>query len=149
MATWFLLGYLTATFGLKWTLAIGATSWFLLYVIYYLSRPRWLIVVGQGFHGLAYVLFIIAGQIYVSQVAPKAIGSSAQGLLSLATNGFGLFLGTQLAGLTMQRATQAGRIQWRRVWIVPLAVALTGAVVLATAFQGRQTSAAAAAAEHK
>jgi hypothetical protein len=73
----------------------------------------------------------------VNQAAPTAISGSAQALITLATMGIGLFLGTQLAGATMQRATDAGRIQWRRVWIVPLTIVLAGVVVLALVFQGK------------
>jgi MFS family permease len=137
LATLLLLGVCLAHLGVKWTLTVGAGSWFLLYVIYFIGRPRLLIVLGQGFHGLAYVLFIIVGQIFVNQVAPSEIGNSAQSLLALATNGVGLFLGTQLAGITMENAETGGTFRWRKVWIVPLAILLAGVLVLALVFQGK------------
>ena len=132
-----LLGLCMTHLHAKWTLTIGAGSWFLLYVIYFVGRPRSLIVLGQAFHGLAYVLFIIAGQIYVNQAAPPDIRGSAQSLIVLATTGIGLFLGTHLAGLTMENAAAGGTFRWRKVWIVPLAILLAGILVLALVFQGK------------
>lgn len=152
IATLAALGVVYNHLGAKWTLAAGSASWTLLYVAYMVGRPRWLIVSAQGLHGLAYVLFIMGGWTFVDQAAPEAIRGSAQALINLVTMGIGLFLGTQLAGITMQRATEAGRIQWRRVWIVPLSVALAGSLVLATAFNEQHAKAAPAAAtavEHK
>jgi MFS family permease len=140
LATLAALGIVYDKLGAKWTLAAGATSWLLLYVVYMAGRPRWLLVGAQGLHGLAYVLFIMGGWKFVDQAAPKAISGSAQALITLATMGIGLFLGTQLAGATMQRATEAGRIQWRRVWIVPLGIVLVGILVLALLFQGTVTA---------
>jgi hypothetical protein len=138
VATLLLLGFCLAHLGFQWTLTVGASSWFLLYVIYFIGRPRTMIVLGQGFHGLAYVLFIIVGQIFVNHAAPPGIGNSAQSLLALATNGVGLFLGTQLAGITMENAAAGGAFRWRKVWVVPLGILLAGILVLALVFQGKQ-----------
>lgn len=134
IATLFALGIVYQSIGPRWTLALGSASWFALYVVYMIGRPAALIVVVQGLHGLAYVLFIMGGWTYVSEVAPKAIGGSAQSLISLVTMGIGLFLGTQAAGFFMERAKVGDRFQWGRVWIVPLVITLAGALALAGAF---------------
>jgi len=134
LATWAALGWLWAHAGPKWTLVIGSACWAGLYFIYMLGKPRWLIVVGQSLHGLAYVFFINGGWMFTDAAAPKEISASAQALLILATNGIGLFMGTQLAGFTMDRSNVGGQFRWRSVWIVPLAITLGGAVLLAVAF---------------
>ena len=134
IATWAALGWLWANAGPKWTLVIGSACWAGLFFIYVLGQPRWLIVVGQSLHGLAYVFFINGGWMFTDAAAPKEISASAQALLILATNGLGLFMGTQLAGFTMDMANTGGQFQWRRVWIVPTAIALGGALILAAAF---------------
>lgn len=133
-ATILLLGWLIETTGFQWTLAIGALSWTVLYVTYVTSKQMWPIVLIQAFHGVAYVLFMIGGQIFVSAVAPKEIGASAQSLIFIATNGVGLFLGTQLAGIVMQRNSVDGKFQWAKIWIVPMAITLAGALVFALLF---------------
>jgi MFS family permease len=134
LATWFLLMPCLKDLGYEKTLSIGAGCWLALYVVYVLTRARWLIVVAQVLHGLAYVWFIIAGQFFVNSVAPAAIQNSAQALLTLVTTGIGLFLGTQLAGITMDKFSGDGQFQWRKIWAVPLAITLAGVLVLATVF---------------
>jgi MFS family permease len=134
VATLVALGTVYQSIGPKWTLALGAASWFMLYVVYMIGRPAALIVVSQGFHGLAYVLFIMGGWTYVAQVAPTAIGGSAQALISLVTMGIGLFFGTQAAGFFMERAKVNDKFQWGRVWSVPLIVTLVGTLALAGVF---------------
>lgn len=134
VATWFILGALWSQAGPKWTLAIGAACWAGLYVIYVMGKPRGLIVAGQGLHGLAYVFFINGGWMFADLVAPEAIKASVQSVLILATNGIGLFLGTQLAGWTMDKNKANDRFDWPKIWLVPLAITLAAAVLLAVAF---------------
>jgi hypothetical protein len=117
--------------GPAWTMVIGAACWFLLYAAYVWSRKPWLIIPAQSLHGLAYVFFINSGWMFVSNVAYDEIQGSAYGLIWLATNGIGLLLGTNLASIVMDRFRVAGKFQWSRVFAVPLAVTLTGAIVLA------------------
>lgn len=136
IATWFALGLLTQVLGYKWTLTIGAASWLVMYIAYAVTKDKWLIVGTQVFHGLAYVFFIIAGQLYVNEVAPKTIAGSAQALIILVTTGIGLFLGTQLAGIVMDRFCVDGKFDWRKVWMVPGAIILVGVLALAVMFRG-------------
>lgn len=123
------------TLGFKWTLTIGAACWCLMYVIYVGTKPRWLIVAAQSLHGLAYVLFIIVGQIFANAVAPPEIRGSVQALIFAATVGVGLFLGTQLAGIVMDRFAVEGKFQWRKVWLVPCLIMLAGVLALALALR--------------
>jgi nucleoside transporter len=134
VATFFLLTLFWNKLGVQATLLIGAASWLALYVVYVLTRARGLIALAQVLHGLAYVFFINAGWMYVDSVAPASIKGTAQALIILATNGISLFLGTQLAGMTMDKFSAEGRFQWRKIWAVPLAITLAGVLILATAF---------------
>jgi nucleoside transporter len=134
-ATWFLLTKLTQEAGFKWTLTIGASCWLLLYAIYVLGRPRALIILAQPLHGLAYVFFIIAGQMCANNYATPDIVGSMQALIFAATTGVGLFLGTQFAGMVMDKNSVEGKFQWSKVWIVPCTIALIGVLVLAAIFQ--------------
>ena len=87
----------------KWILVIGAASWLLMYVVYVVKPQPLLVVIAQAFHGIAYVTFMIAGQVYAGDYAPKEIGGSVQALYFTATTGVGLFLCTQLVGWVMDR----------------------------------------------
>ncbi len=136
VATLFLLGGLVLSAGFKWTLTLGAASWLTLYVIYVLPRPPWLIVVAQSFHGLAYAFFIIAGQMFAGSVAPQDAGASMQALIFTAQSGVGLFLGTQFAGIVMDRHRVEGQFQWRRLFMVPGAIMLGCVLALILFFKG-------------
>lgn len=128
------LGY-GAFVGYQWTFVVGALCWTVLYVTYVTSKGTVLIMLIQAFHGLAYVFFMIGGQMFVGKMAPEAIGASAQSLIFIATNGIGMFLGTQLAGFVMEKNSVGGKFQWSKIWMVPLAITLAGAIVLAVLFK--------------
>jgi MFS family permease len=133
-ATILLLGWLIKIAGYQWTFVIGALCWSALFLIYMTGRSALWIVIFQAFHGLAYVFFMIAGQTFVGAVAPKAIVASATSLIFIATNGVGLFLGTQLAGYIMERNSSGGKFHWQKIWAVPLGITVAGALALALLF---------------
>ena len=134
VATFCLLGYCLGALGFKWTLTLGAGCWLAMYAVYVATKPRWLIVAAQTLHGVAYVLFMIVGQIFAESVAGPEIRSSMQALIFAATTGVGLFLGTQLAGIVMDRSSVEGKFQWRRIWLVPAGIMLIGVLAFATIF---------------
>lgn len=136
IATFFLMALLLERLGAKWTLIVGATFWLVLYIVYIKEKPRGLIVVSQSFHGLAYVLFVIVGQVFANTVASNEIRASTQSLLFAATSGVGLFIGTQFAGAIMDLFKKEGKFQWRRIFMVPGAIALVSILVFIIFFKG-------------
>jgi hypothetical protein len=136
VATLFVLGWIVQEAGYKWTLTLGAACWLILYFIYVIPRPRAFIVLAQAFHGLAYVFFIIAGQMYVDKVASKDVVATMQALIFTAQSGIGLFLGTQFAGIVMDKSRVEGQFQWRRLWMVPGAIMLACVLALILFFRG-------------
>jgi hypothetical protein len=135
-ATFFALALFLKELGFKWTLVVGAGCWALMYLVYVGRKPRWLIVVSQSLHGLAYVFFIIAGQILAETLAPEQIRSSVQALVFAATVGVGLFLGTHVAGLTMDSCKKDGKFQWRPIFLVPCALTVVCAIAFILFFRG-------------
>jgi predicted MFS family arabinose efflux permease len=135
VATFFALGYLTIQIGYKWTLVIGAACWLLMYIIYVNGKPTWLIVVSQALHGLAYVFFIIAGQMLANKLASEATVSSMQALIFAAQSGLGLFLGTQFAGIVMDKFRKQEQFQWNKIFMVPGAVAIACILVFVIFFK--------------
>jgi MFS family permease len=133
-ATILLLGWFLDKLGFQWLFVVGALCWTALYVTYVATKRTLWIVLIQTFHGLAYVFFMIGGQIFVGAMAPERIGASAQSLIFIATTGVGLFLGTQLAGVVMERNSVGGKFQWSRIWAVPLGITLAGALAFALLF---------------
>ncbi|MCK4629046.1 MAG: MFS transporter, partial [Sedimentisphaerales bacterium] len=135
-ATFLILGLMIDKVGFKWTLVIGTTCWLLLYIAYVAEKPRWLIVGSQSMHGVAYVLFIIAGQIFANAVAPEDIRGSMQALIFAATTGVGLFLGTHLAGVTMDTFKKGDKFQWRPIFAVPCLIMLACTLGFILLFKG-------------
>ncbi len=136
IATVALMASLMDQIGTKWTLVVGAACWFVLYVAYVVQKPRWIIIACQPFHGLAYVLFVIVGQIFANRLASDEIRGSMQSLLFAATTGVGLFLGTQFAGVIMDKFRKDGKFQWRSIFIVPCAIAFGAILVLVIFLKG-------------
>lgn len=134
LATLAALGWMVGHAGHKWTLAAGAACWLILYIIYVAPSPRSLLVAGQAFHGLAYVFFIIGGQIFVNSVAPKDVQATMQALIFMAQSGVGLFLGTQFAGIVMDKYRKEDRFEWRPLWTVPGGVMMVCTLALALVF---------------
>ena len=134
-ATFFLLGWLLDTAKFQGPSSSAPSAGPCSTLTYVASKRIVWIVLIQAFHGLAYVFFMIGGQIFVGTVAPQEIGASAQSLIFIATNGIGLFLGTQLAGYVMEKNSAGGKFQWSKIWAVPLAITLAGAIVFAVVFK--------------
>lgn len=136
IATVTLMALLMNQIGIKWTLVIGAACWFILYVAYVVQEPRWIIIACQPFHGLAYVLFVIVGQIFANTLASDEIRGSVQSLLFAATTGVGLFVGTQFAGVIMDKFRKDDKFQWRSIFIVPCAIAFIATLVFVIFLKG-------------
>lgn len=137
-ATWFLLAFMIDPArgpGFKWTLVIGAACWLLMYLFYINEKPKWLIVTSQSLHGLAYVFFIIVGQILADKLANDDVRSSMQALVFAATTGVGLFFGTQLAGIVMDKFRKDEKFQWRKIFMVPGAIAFVCILVFILLFK--------------
>ena len=134
VATLFALGVLLSMLGFKWTLTIGALSWLAMYVIYVFVQKPIPVAIAQALHGVAYVMFMIVGQIFADKVAPSDIRASVQAMVFAATVGVGLFLGTQFAGIMMDRFSVDGKFVWRKLWMVPGGVVLLGIIGLIVAF---------------
>ena len=62
-----------------------------------------------------------------------------QALIFAATTGVGLFIGTQFAGIVMDKNSVDGKFQWAKIWIVPCVIMLVGALVLAGLFQNPES----------
>ncbi len=132
LATFFLLGLLYfGDVGPKWTLVVGVGCWLAMFAVYVTSNSRALLIGSQALHGLAYVFFMIAGQMFTDDVADPAIVASAQALIILVTTGISLFLGTQLAGMVMDRNSTDGKFDWKKVYTVPLLVMAASVIALA------------------
>ena len=118
-ATMLLLGWFLDNAGFRWTFVTGALCLTALYATYSVSRRASWSVLVQALFGLECVFCMAGGQMFVNAVAPAQITASAQSLIFIATYGIGQFLGTQLAGLVMERNRVDGKFQWPKIRSCP------------------------------
>ena len=141
-----LLPYLLKRLGVKWTLAIGMAAWALRYVCFAFGDSGslfWLLLVGLLLHGICYDFFFVAGQIYTNRFAGDRFRSSAQGLITLATYGVGILIGSLVSGPIVDSFATADAHQWRQIWIIPALIAAAVLVLFVLLFKDRTTPTAA------
>lgn len=136
-----ILPFFLAKFGVKRVLFIGMSAWLIRYLFFAngnLDNSLWMIYTGILLHGVCYDFFFVSGQIYVDKVAPVHLKSSAQGLITFATYGLGMFIGTWFAGRTVDLFTIDGILQWTRIWYVPAVLAALVLVLFVILFSEKR-----------
>lgn len=132
--------------GIKWTLLIGMVAWALRYALFAVGDAGpllWLVIIGLLLHGVCYDFFFVAGQIYTDRFAPAHVRSAAQGLISLATYGVGLLIGSLISGPIVDAFLAAdGSHAWRAIWLIPAALAVGVGVFFASLFRERESAGA-------
>jgi nucleoside transporter len=125
-----LLPFAYRRFGIKWMLMLGLFSWitrFLFFGYGNATTAEWMLYAGILLHGACFDFFFVSGQIYTDFKAGEKIKSQAQGLISLATYGLGMYIGSLIAGYVQKLYTEgegANAItNWTNVWLVPAGIA--------------------------
>lgn len=135
---WFLL-----RLGLKRVLLVGMAAWTIRYFLFAHGNAdafAWMLYVGILLHGVCYDFFFVAGQIYVNQRASQQIRAAAQGLLTFATLGLGLFIGAGVSGQVVDANSvrdAAGVVShdWGAIWLVPAGLAAGILIIFAALFR--------------
>ncbi len=118
--------------GVKWMIAIGMIAWgirFLLFGYGDAGDNLWMLFAGILLHGVCFDFFFVTGQIYTDTKADVKIQSSAQGLITMATYGVGMWIGTLLSGYVKDFYTSGDLVAWKSIWLVPAGIA-TGVLIL-------------------
>ena len=112
--------------GSRRVLLIGAAAWTMRTMLFSIGGDGSTVAIFAGIllHGLAYGCIYIAGQLMVNDRAPAEMRTAAQGLMAVATMGFGNLIGAWLAGRTVQHYTadSGAAHDWSRVWAVAAVV---------------------------
>jgi nucleoside transporter len=123
-----------AKLGVKKMIAFGMLAWTLRYILFAFGNVEsgaWMLYLGIILHGICYDFFFVTGQIFVDNKAPAHLRSAAQGMITMATYGIGMYIGSIVSGqvvaaYTVENATIPHL--WQQVWLVP--AALAGAVLV-------------------
>ncbi|HLL64418.1 MAG TPA: nucleoside permease [Micromonosporaceae bacterium] len=136
-----LMPFLLVRLGVKRTLAIGMAAWALRYVFFAYGDAGgmyWMLLLGIVLHGICYDFFFVAGQIYTDKFAGQRFRSAAQGMITLATYGVGILIGSLVAGPIVDRfATDDGH-DWTQIWIIPAAIAAVVLLLFLILFKDRR-----------
>lgn len=126
-------------FGIKATLLAGMFAWVLRYVLFAFgdAEGSWMmLIVGIALHGICYDFFFVAGQIYTDSKAGDKYRTSAQGMITLATYGFGMLIGFSVAGQVTDLFANGSSHSWRDIWLFPACFAAIVAVIFLIGFKG-------------
>lgn len=127
--------------GVKNMLVVGLVAWiarFLLFGYGNAGPGEWMFYIAIILHGVCYDFFFVTGQIYTDNRAGADIKSAAQGLITLATYGIGMGIGSKLAGLVADMYTVNGVKNWLSIWLVPAGIAAAVLVVFLLMFTDKK-----------
>ena len=129
-------------FGIKWILVIALLAWiarFLLFGYANASTSEWMLYAGILLHGICFDFFFVSGMIYTDLKAGPRIKSQAQGLISLATYGVGMLIGSVVGGYVQKMYTTGtgptAVTNWTNVWLVPAGIAVVVLLLFLVAFR--------------
>nr|WKN36478.1 nucleoside permease [Tunicatimonas sp. TK19036] len=129
--------------GYKKMLMIGMAAWSIRYLLFMYGTPTdlvWMLYGGIILHGICYDFFFVTGQIYVDERAPENIKNAAQGLITFATYGVGMFIGSWLSGVVVENyTTDQSTYLWDKIWVVPAILAVV-VLILFTLFFKEKTA---------
>ncbi|HEY1024899.1 MAG TPA: nucleoside permease [Sphingobacteriaceae bacterium] len=117
--------------GVKKMLAIGMFAWVVRYVLFAygdVDANYWMLIIGIVLHGICYDFFFVTGQIYTDNLAGERFKSAAQGMITLATYGVGMLIGSLVSGPIVDAYKTSEGHDWTSIWLIPAAIA--GVVVL-------------------
>mgnify|MGYP006274001797 CR=1 FL=1 len=129
--------------GIKNILIVGLLAWIIRFIFFGYGNAdstEWMLYGGIILHGICYDFFFVSGMIYTDEKAGEKIKSSAQGLISLATYGLGMYIGSELSGIVKDRYTEGigetAVTNWTGVWMAPTYIALAVLVLFVLFFKG-------------
>jgi nucleoside transporter len=132
-------------FGVKWMLVVGLVAWIIRFIGfgYGDASSEWLLYLAIVLHGVCYDFFFVTGQIYTDSKAGEQYRSSAQGLISIATYGIGMGIGSWIAGVVADMYTVDNVKNWTSIWMVPAGIAAVVLVLFVLFFRDNKVKATA------
>ena len=135
--TMFVLGATLRKFGWRTTMIVGILGHAARFAVYaFVPQSAGLIIVVQILHGICYAFFFATVYIFVDAYFPKDIRTSAQGLFNLQILGVGALLANSICPFLLQKVyTHGALVDFKGLFLVPLAAASVAAIALALFFR--------------
>ncbi len=121
-------------FGIRNVLLLGTLCWSVRYALFALDgqgQMAYPLYGGVLLHGIAFNFTFLLGQIYTDRCVPAHLRSTAQGFITLVTLGFGVLLGSVIAGFVVNHhLSEEGLRDWETIWWYPSAVGMFAFLLL-------------------
>ncbi len=146
-----LIPFALQKFGIKKMLIVGLVAWITRFICFGYGdgiSSEWILYLAIVLHGVCYDFFFVTGQIYTDNKAGEKIKNSAQGLITLATYGIGMGIGSKISGLVLDNYSKSTidvngiatvSHNWREVWMVPAAISAVVLVLFIVFFKDNKT----------
>jgi MFS family permease len=143
-----MLPFAYAKLGVKKILIIGLVAWIIRFAFFGYGDALggvWMLYAAILLHGVCFDFFFVSGMIYTDKKAGEKIKSQAQGLITLATYGIGMFIGSEVSGYVKDKYTAADPsgamvTTWLNVWLVPSGIAAAALVFLLLLFRDKKAT---------
>ena len=139
-----LIPFFFRSLGVKWMIAVGMIAWAIRFLFFGYGNTgagEWMLFAGIILHGVCFDFFFVTGQIYTDSKAGERIQSSAQGMITMATYGIGMWIGALLAGYVKDYYTENEIVAWKSVWMVPAAISAAVLVLFLLFFNDNKKTA--------
>lgn len=133
--------FLINRIGIKNMIIIGMIAWIVRFILFGYGNSGvnlWMLYAGIILHGVCFDFFYVTGQIYTDGKAGDKIKASAQGMLTMATYGVGMWIGTLLSGIVAKAYTIDGVHHWFEIWLIPAAIAACVLLLFALFFDEKK-----------
>ena len=127
---------------LKLLMVLGLAGWVARALAMVSDEAGLVVGLAVPMHGWSYAFFAIVGATYLDREAPPHLRASAQGILTFAQGGLGVWIGNLWAGQVVDSHRNGPVIDWPSVWQTPLVVCTGALVVFALFFNPRPERAA-------
>lgn len=140
--------------GVKKLLIVGLLAWIVRFFCFGYgdaNSTEWILYLGIVLHGICYDFFFVTGQIYTDNKAGDKIKASAQGLITLATYGVGMGIGSKLSGIVLDMyktgvdASGKAIYNWTNVWLVPAGISIVVLILFVVMFSEKKAASTVAA----
>jgi len=131
--------------GVKWMIAVGMLAWTVRFLFFGYGDSDtflWMLFAGILLHGVCFDFFFVTGQIYTDSKAGINIQSQAQGMITMATYGIGMWIGTLLSGYVKDYYTVDNAVNWKSIWMVPAGISAVVLLLFILFFTDNKRSAA-------
>ena len=122
-----ILPFILVRIGIKPMLIVGMAAWIFRYAFYRYAdgdANLWMIFVAIGLHGICYDFLFVSTKIYIDKKTPENLRSSAQALMTTATYGIGMFIGSNVVGaVTKAFLNEESQLHnWKLIWLIAAAL---------------------------